>query len=66
MEELKEYLDYLRVQRNLSPATLAVTKGLNPLSDFAWEQLDFWTDPRGCRSGQVPVGIYLAYLAREG
>lgn len=68
MEELKEYLDYLRVQRNLSPATLAAyERDLTHFLDFAWEQLELLDRPQRLQEvDKYLLRDYLAYLAREG
>ena len=50
MEELKDYLDSLRVQRNLSPATIdAYERDLRHFLGFVGEQLELLDRPRRCR-----------------
>lgn len=68
MEELRQYLDFLRVQRNLSPATLdAYERDLTHFLDFVWEQLELLDRPQRLQEvDKYLVREYLAYLAREG
>lgn len=68
MDELKLYLDYLRVQRNLSPATLdAYELDLTHFLRFAWEQLEFLGRPQTLAEvDKSLVRDYLAFLSREG
>ncbi|HBG00070.1 MAG TPA: tyrosine recombinase XerD, partial [Firmicutes bacterium] len=67
MVELEHYLDYLRVQRNLSPATLlAYQRDLTHFLTFVWEQLDLLKKPQHLRSiDKYLVREYLAFLTRE-
>lgn len=68
MMELRNYLDYLRVQRNLSPATLfSYERDLTNFLNFVWEQLDLLGQRQELRSvDKYLVREYLAYLTREG
>ena len=68
VEELKEYLDYLRVQRNLSPATVdAYERDLTHFLHFVWEQLDLLDRPQALAEvDKYLVRDYLAFLSREG
>jgi len=68
VEELRQYLDFLRVQRNLSPATLdAYERDLTHFLDFVWEQLELLDRPQKLQEvDKYLVREYLAYLAREG
>jgi tyrosine recombinase XerC len=67
MVELKHYLDHLRVQRNLSPATiLAYERDLTHFLTFVWEQLDFLGRPQRMDSiDKYLVRDYLSFLTRE-
>ena len=68
MQELKEYLDYLRVQRNLSPATLdAYERDLTHFLNFVMEQLDLLGREQTLQEvDKYLVREYLAFLTREG
>lgn len=68
MEEIKNFLTYLRVQRNLSAATiLAYEQDLTHFLTFLWEQLDLLGKPQNLESvDKYLVREYLAYLTREG
>ena len=68
MVELKRYLDYLRIGRNLSPATLlAYERDLSDFLAFVREQLDLLEKPQSLYSvDKYLVREYLTYLTREG
>ena len=68
MEVLKDYLEYLRVQRNLSSATLhAYERDLTCFLAFVHEQLDLLGQPQELASvDKYLVREYLAYLSRQG
>ncbi len=68
MSELQDYLDSLRIGRNLSPATLlAYERDLSDFLAFVLEQLDLLGKPQGMASiDKYLVRDYLAYLTREG
>lgn len=68
MEELKEYLDYLLVQRNLSPATVeAYERDLAHFLAFAFEQLELLDRPPTVQEvDKYLVRDYLAFLTRAG
>ena len=68
MGELKRYLDYLRIGRNLSPATLlAYERDLRDFLTFTLEQLDLLGKPQSLDAiDKYLVREYLAYLTREG
>lgn len=68
MEELKDYLDSLRVQRNLSPATIdAYERDLRHFLGFVWEQLELLDRPKTLQEvDKHLVRDYLAFLARSG
>ncbi|HBN96227.1 MAG TPA: tyrosine recombinase XerC [Firmicutes bacterium] len=68
MEELKRYLDYLRIGRNLSPATLlAYERDLRDFLTFTLEQLDLLGKSQSLSAvDKYLVREYLAFLTREG
>ena len=68
MEELKKYLEHLRVQRNLAPATLhAYERDLTHFLSFAYDQLNLLDRPETISEvDQYLVREYLAYLTRSG
>lgn len=68
MRELKKYLEYIRVQRNLAQATLhAYERDLTHFLTFAYDQLDLLGQPENISSvDKYLVREYLAYLDREG
>lgn len=68
MLELKKFLEYLRVQRNLSPATLeAYERDLTHFLTFVYEQLDLLGKGKHLQEvDKYLVRDYLAYLTRRG
>lgn len=66
--ELKTYLDYLKIERNLSPATLLAYEGdLGDFLAFVYEQLEvLGKEPCLSAVNKYLVREYLAYLTREG
>lgn len=68
MEVLKNYLEHLRIQRNLASATLeAYERDLTDFLNFVREQLDLLGKPQELSSiDKYLVREYLAYLTRGG
>ncbi len=68
MVELTIYLDYLRIQRNLSSATiLAYERDLTDFLNFVWEQLDILGKKQElAQVDKYLVREYLAYMTRAG
>lgn len=68
MEDLKSYLSYLRVQRNLSLATItAYENDLRHFLSFTFEQLDLLGKSQKLEEvDKYLVREYLAFLTREG
>lgn len=68
MLELQQYLVYLRVQRNLSPATLdAYERDLTQFLEFVWTQLELLGRPQSLQEvDKYLVREYLTFLNREG
>jgi len=68
VEELRTYLDFLRIERNLSPATiLAYERDLKDFLAFALEQLDLLGKAQSLVAvDKYLVREYLSYLTRQG
>ena len=68
MVNLKAYLEFLRIERNLSPATvLAYEQDVQDFLDFARGQCDLLGKPRSATAlDKYLLRDYLAYLTREG
>ncbi|NMB00011.1 MAG: tyrosine recombinase XerC [Firmicutes bacterium] len=68
MLNLKRYITYLRVQRNLAPATLqSYERDLTHFLHFIYEQLDLLGKPQNLAEvDKYLVREYLALLTREG
>lgn len=68
MEELRNYLSYLKAQRNLAPNTISsYEKDLQHFLDFTYEQLDFLGKSQNLEEiNKYLVRDYLNFLTREG
>jgi tyrosine recombinase XerC len=68
VKELKDYLEHLRVARNLSPASIAsYERDLADFLTFTMQQLDYLGRQQNLTSiDKYLVREYLAYLTREG